>query len=84
MRKFDVMRGIIKIMIGFDDIFVKKLLGKIITKWLRNKTGNPNLMLNFDSIRLERVDGDNLLMHMDLDLLIKEKEVLKLVAGDDN
>lgn len=70
-------------MIGFDDILIKKILGKLITKWLRNKTGNPNLSLNFDSIRLERLEDDNILMHMDVDLFIQEKEVLKLVAGDD-
>ncbi len=67
-------------MMGFDDWLIKKILGNLLTKMIRKKAESKDLYLNFDSIRIERLEDDQVLIHMDADLSIKDKDVLKLLS----
>lgn len=65
--------------VGFDHWLVKKILGRIVTKALRNKLGIRNSSVTFDSIRTEQAENNYILVHVDADLCIQEKDLMKMM-----
>ena len=78
-----LIRKVVLTMIGFDDWLIKKILGNLLTKAIRKKAESKDIHLNFDSIRVERLENDQVLIHADVDLSIKDKDVLKLLSLDE-
>lgn len=67
-------------MVGLDDWLIKKVLANLATKWIRSKTGNKETKLSIGRIQMERIDNEHVKVHVETDLSIKDKDVLKLLS----
>lgn len=79
-NKPNFIRKVALMMVGLDDWLIKKILGNLATKWVRSKTDNKDTKLSLGCMQMERIDNEHVKVHLEADLMIKDKDVLKLLS----